>query len=118
MRFAPRFAAYFKAQNERIDSGKIEGIKITVTSMAMSNGKHDPLTQMESYIPFVKDASGYGPLQNDSVLSKMTDALDKKCIPALEKCYEEGSSKASDEICNEALKDCVCVIGPSPAIRH
>ncbi|KAJ6616463.1 alpha/beta-hydrolase [Mycena sp. CBHHK59/15] len=108
---APVFIAYFNSQNALIDSGKLTGQKIGFTQLMISDGKHDPLIQYASYITFAADAPGYGPLQNASVISSMSEAFTEKngCQDQLEACYAAGTTHADDDLC--AAADDLCTQG-------
>ncbi|KAJ7698636.1 alpha/beta-hydrolase [Mycena rosella] len=116
--YAPVFITYFNAQNALIDSGQLTGQKIIFTSLMISDGKHDPLIQYASYITFAADAPGYGPLQDASTISNMTDAFSKKdgCRAQLEDCYAAGTTHADDALCSAANNVCMQDVF-YPAIR-
>ncbi|KAJ7484423.1 Alpha/Beta hydrolase protein [Mycena latifolia] len=116
--YAPAFITYFNAQNALIASGELTGLKIIFTSLMINDGKHDPLIQYASYITFAADAPGYGPLQDDSTISDMSDAFTKKngCQSQLEACYAAGTKKADDALCVAANDLCTSDIF-YPAIR-
>ncbi|KAJ7731111.1 alpha/beta-hydrolase [Mycena maculata] len=108
--FAPVFITYFNAQNALIGSGDLTGQKIIFTSLMINDGKHDPLIQYASYINFAANAPGYGPLQNASVISAMSEAFTENdgCQAQLEACYATGtgSTPADNALCSGA--DVLC----------
>jgi hypothetical protein len=61
------------------------------------------MVQYESAIEFAEDAPGYGPLVSKKKLKEAKEGWEKKCKPALEKCYDGGS----DEVCMESVETCV-----------
>ncbi|KAF8919845.1 Alpha/Beta hydrolase protein [Mucidula mucida] len=101
-RFGPVFTEFFLAQNDRIDSGEIDGTKIEVTKLIINNGKHDPLIQFKTVIDFARDAPSYGPLANSSVIRDAEKAYNETCAPALEGCNDNGD----DETCHDAAIAC------------
>ncbi|KAF7348536.1 Alpha/beta-hydrolase [Mycena venus] len=107
--FGPAFITYFNTQNTLIDSGELTGQKIIFTSLMINDGKHDPLIQYASYINFAADAPGYGPLQNKTVISAMSDAFSTKntgCKAQLEACYAAGTRRVDDALCAAANDLC------------
>ncbi|KAK0505210.1 Alpha/Beta hydrolase protein [Armillaria luteobubalina] len=101
-RFGPVFTQYFQSQNAKIDSGVLNAEKIVVSKLIISNGKHDPLIQMQSSITFAQDAPGYGPLVNNTVLSDIQEAYNGNCSTGLSDCYAGGN----DTVCHDALVLC------------
>ncbi|PFH46762.1 hypothetical protein AMATHDRAFT_69125 [Amanita thiersii Skay4041] len=102
--FGPVFVNYFTEQSGRIRNGELEGIPVKFSGMLINNGRHDPLIQSQSYIEFVTNAPGYGPLQNDSTIAAMSAEFDSPdgCKHQLEICYASGS----DQQCSDAYKFC------------
>ncbi|KAJ3911149.1 Alpha/Beta hydrolase protein, partial [Lentinula edodes] len=109
-RFGPVFINYFNAQNELIESGGLNGVKVVVSSLMINDGKHDPLINFRSLVTFAQDAPGYGPLVNDSVLSNMTKAFHNICRGLLQDCYDTDITKSSGaDTCNTAITTCIKV---------
>ncbi|KAJ7599183.1 Alpha/Beta hydrolase protein [Mycena floridula] len=100
--FGSIFVHYFSTQNTRIDSGEIQGVKLVVTGLSISDGKHDPLIQYATSLQFAQDAPGYGPLVKPAVLDRATQAFESFCRPQLQNCY----GGASDVVCSQADLDC------------
>ncbi|KAJ7636956.1 Alpha/Beta hydrolase protein [Roridomyces roridus] len=102
--FGPTFITYFNAQNDLIGNGQLTGQKIVFKSLLINDGKHDPLIQYGSYIPFVANAPGYGPVQNTTIVDAMSASFVKPdgCQAQLQACYAGGS----DAEC--ATADLVC----------
>ncbi|KAE9398507.1 alpha/beta-hydrolase [Gymnopus androsaceus JB14] len=106
-RFGPVFINYFNSQNELIDNGDLDGVKVVVSSLMISDGKHDPLINFQSLITFAQDAPGYGPLDNSSVISKITNAFDDTCSGLLLDCYSTDPTESSSaDKCNKAITTC------------
>ncbi|KAJ7098302.1 alpha/beta-hydrolase [Mycena epipterygia] len=118
--YGPVFITYFNAQNALIDSGTLTGQKIVFKSLMINDGKHDPLIQYASYITFATNAPGYGPLQNASVISAISNAFSKKdgCQAQLEACYAAGTARADDALCAAADQFCTeNVLNPAAGDR-
>ncbi|KAF9023976.1 alpha/beta-hydrolase [Hymenopellis radicata] len=102
-RFGPVFTQYFHSQNDKIDSGDVDGEKIVVSKLIINNGKHDPIIQMNSSIAFARDAPGYGALiSNTTLLDDLQIVFNKECEPALRDCYDDGK----DSTCQDAIMLC------------
>ncbi|KIY70737.1 alpha/beta-hydrolase [Cylindrobasidium torrendii FP15055 ss-10] len=105
--FGPVFIQYFQSQNDKVDSGDVDGHKINVKKLLISNGKHDPMIQTNSSIAFAMDPPGYDPIiTNNTLIKEVQSAFEKDCKPALDKCNDDGS----DNDCNDAVKVCTRTI--------
>ncbi|TFK52792.1 alpha/beta-hydrolase [Heliocybe sulcata] len=107
--YGPAMVTYFDQQNALIDSGAIQGEKITVSALMINNGWYDPLLQNKAYVDFATYAPGYGQLQNDTVLAQINAAFygPDGCLVQEAACYAAGNSTASNEICGRADDYCI-----------
>ncbi|KAJ3797925.1 alpha/beta-hydrolase [Lentinula aff. detonsa] len=115
-RFGPVFINHFNSQNNLIESGDLDGVKVVISSLMINDGKHDPLINFQSLVAFAQDAPGYGPLVNSSVISDITEAFDNTCSGLLQDCYVADISKSSSaDTCNTAIITCTDDV-MSPAV--
>ncbi|KAJ4485773.1 alpha/beta-hydrolase [Lentinula aciculospora] len=115
-RFGPVFINHFNSQNELIESGELDGVKVIVSSLMINDGKHDPLINFQGLVTFAQDAPGYGPLVNSSVISTITKAFENTCRGLLQDCYDADISKSSGaDTCNTAITTCTDDV-MSPAV--
>ncbi|KAI3595070.1 carboxypeptidase s1 [Moniliophthora roreri] len=105
-RFGPVFINYFNEQNKLIDSGELIGQKVVVSGLMINNGKHDPLIQFQTTVDFARDAPGYGPLQNASVIDSIEEAFENSCKGQIGECYSLEKSSKADGICRDAVVNC------------
>ncbi|KAF5388599.1 hypothetical protein D9757_004702 [Collybiopsis confluens] len=106
-RFGPVFINYFDSQNKLIDDGELDGVKVIVSSLMISNGKHDPLINFQSLITFAKNAPSYGALVNQSVITAVTTFFEDTCSESLWDCYSADiSNNSAQDACNAAMISC------------
>lgn len=53
--YGPEFASYIESQNNKIDSGSINGEKINLIALGISNGWYDPAIQYQAYVDYAYD---------------------------------------------------------------
>jgi carboxypeptidase C (cathepsin A) len=106
--YGPSFVTYFEEQTALIASGAIEGEPVVVSALMINNGWYDPLIQNTAYHTFATYAPGYGQLQSDVALNRISDALygSSGCVAQEQDCYAAGNSTESNEICLRADNYC------------
>ncbi|KAF8989272.1 Alpha/Beta hydrolase protein [Cyathus striatus] len=107
-RFSSHTIQHFNTKNKQIASGKLTGHVVKFSSLMVSNGRHDPLTLARSYIDFAANAPGYGPLQNETVISTIKENFYQEdgCRSRLMKCNSAENSRDTAELCLNAYVHC------------
>ncbi|KAK7038826.1 hypothetical protein VNI00_010456 [Paramarasmius palmivorus] len=105
-RFGPVFINYFNEQNKLIDDGELTAVKVVVSGLMVNNGKHDPLLQFQTIVDFARDAPGYGPLQNASVIDSIQSAFENDCKGQIRQCNGLEAGGKADGICRDAVVNC------------
>ncbi|CCM03187.1 uncharacterized protein FIBRA_05309 [Fibroporia radiculosa] len=107
--YGPGFVTYFDEQNAKIANGSIEGEPINVSALMINNGWFDPLIQNQAYVDFVRDAPGYGQLQDDAAIAQANASFYEPggCQVQLQNCDKAGNSTESNPICQNAAAYCL-----------
>ncbi|KAG6380284.1 Alpha/Beta hydrolase protein [Boletus reticuloceps] len=107
--YGPSFVTYFEEQNALIASGTIQGEPIVVSALMVNNGWFDPLIQNIAYYTFATNAPGYGQLQSDAALKRISEALynNNGCVAQEQDCYDAGNATDSNTICLKADDYCI-----------
>ncbi|KAM0431016.1 hypothetical protein ACHAPT_005653 [Fusarium lateritium] len=104
--YGPEFASFFLGQNDKIESGAVEGHKLDMVALGINNGWIDPKSQFKSYATYAH-RNKYKQILNDDLIGRFLDAYDDYCVPAYENCTEpEGQDEAcarADYVCNEQM---------------
>lgn len=104
--YGPAFADYFDEQNVAISSGSASGHNVKLVALGVNDGWFDAFIQEKAYIDFSYDNS-YRRIIDEPTRQRYLNALNKKCIPALEACRRSGSNSdcvQSDNVCFQSLE--------------
>ncbi|KAJ9194454.1 hypothetical protein DTO164E3_7339 [Paecilomyces variotii] len=99
--YGPEFTHYIRKQNDAIKTGMVDGENINMIALGINNGWFDSAIQEKAYIDYAYNNT-YRQLINVTQRNSLLDFYANDCLPAVEKCTQNGSNQE----CENASTTC------------
>ncbi|KAM0339671.1 hypothetical protein ACHAPU_010854 [Fusarium lateritium] len=83
--YGPKFAELLLDQNDRIQSGQLQGHEVNLVALGINSGWIDPAPQFKAYADYAYQ-NPYKQLINASTYQRFLGRYEEECVPLLGKC--------------------------------